>query len=202
MSCRPALALLLVAVVLSGDHGARGQASPRDARKPAEPAGAVRTDADGAPLPPGAIARLGTLRWRAPFTNGSGFTRVTAAPDGALVAAAGGFGLRIWEVGTGKAPAWFKPDPFVRAAFFAADGKTLLTAREQRERGRGRPEVVRWIIEPLQVGTGKVLSSAEITLSPDFHSAPQLSPNGKWIASREQGGKMSVWETASGQRVA
>jgi WD40 repeat protein len=58
------------------------------------------------------------------------------------------------------------------------------------------------MIEPLQLGTGKVLSSVEITASPDIYSAPQLSPSGKLLCSREQGGKMSVWQTASGQRVA
>jgi WD40 repeat protein len=58
----------------------------------------ARTDAQGDPLPPGAVARLGTTRFRdGTFVNG-----VEIAPDGKTLAAGSNQGVRILDLATGK----------------------------------------------------------------------------------------------------
>jgi WD40 repeat protein len=194
--------LLLLLLAFHIHDAARGQpALPEPAPKPANPGDIVRTDLSGDPLPPGVIARLGTLRWRSPFGYGA-FACVTVSRDGALVAAAGGSGLRLWDTTTGQSPAWFKPDPWTRTALFASDGKTLLTAKEERDQGRGRPPTRRLVIEPLEIGTGKALGRVEIAATPEvIYSCPQFSQDGKTFSVREQGGKDSLWDAVTGRRL-
>src|SRR5689334_15936863 len=80
-----ALTLIALVVLQSADAPEKPQAG--------------RTDLFGDPLPEGALARLGTLRWRhggpVYFTGFSadGKQLVTASMDGSV---------RVWEVATGK----------------------------------------------------------------------------------------------------
>ena len=64
-----------------------------DASKPQ-----VRTDALGDPLPEGAIARLGTVRFR----HGGRIHRMMFSADGKQLLSTGTDGLRIWDIATGK----------------------------------------------------------------------------------------------------
>jgi WD40 repeat protein len=88
----------------------------------------ARTDRYGDPLPPGAVARLGTERLtlsRALFP--------TFSPDGRYLAAAGGGkeGLRVWEVATGKEVLRLRPPPFraygpsMAPLAFSPDGRAI-----------------------------------------------------------------------------
>src|SRR5262249_19791414 len=86
-----------------------------------------RTDDHGDPLPPGAVARLGTLRLRHVVRRGSGAACVAFSPDGKTLVSGGDVGLRAWDVATGKDLGWFPTAAPATAARFAADGKTLLT---------------------------------------------------------------------------
>ena len=62
--------------------------------------GACPARAGGEPLPAGALARLGSLRLRAPEEIGS----VTLSPDGKTVATVGRepAALRVWDAPSGK----------------------------------------------------------------------------------------------------
>src|SRR5262249_23851833 len=60
---------------------------------------APRKDEDGDPLPAGAVARLGTTRWRLPFEP----RRIVPSPDGKLLAVLSDyFAVELLDAATGK----------------------------------------------------------------------------------------------------
>ncbi|MGH7169830.1 MAG: sigma-70 family RNA polymerase sigma factor, partial [Gemmataceae bacterium] len=95
---------------------------PRQAAKEEQP----RTDRYGDPLPPGVVARFGTVRLRHPnWVNGVAFT-----PDGKTLASAGWRGeIRLWESASGVEIACLRGHKHtVDGVTFSADGKTLVSA--------------------------------------------------------------------------
>jgi WD40 repeat protein len=93
----------------------------------AEPPAAPGRDRYGDPLPPGAIARLGTER----LTLG-GAVFLTFSPDGRYVAAhSGSHHLRVWEVASGRealrltTPRFSGVGTGMRPLAFSPDGKAL-----------------------------------------------------------------------------
>src|SRR5262245_59315474 len=91
---------------------------------PALAADAPRTDAYGDPLPPGAVARIGTARLR---HHGSGpqVTSVAFSPDGKSLASAGGDSTCVWETATGKQLLEVKADYGPTTVAFSPDGKAI-----------------------------------------------------------------------------
>jgi hypothetical protein len=59
---------------------------------------AQRWDLYGDPLPPGAVARMGSARWRGEVY------RLALVPGGRQVAASAGSGLVLWDLRTGRRP--------------------------------------------------------------------------------------------------
>jgi WD40 repeat protein len=83
----------------------------------------VRHDCHGDPLPPGAIARLGSMRLRH-LSLGN----VAISHDGSKVATLG-YDLRVWDRDTGKLHARFEPNAWRPwAVAFSPDGKSVLSA--------------------------------------------------------------------------
>ena len=92
----------------------------------------LRLDLYGDPLPPGAVARLGTLR----DNIGDQSSDIVLSPDGKSVTATSGFfhiPLRLWDVSTGRVTLELKQldrpiravGNMVRRAAFSPDGKLL-----------------------------------------------------------------------------
>jgi WD40 repeat protein len=92
----------------------------------------LRTDLYGDPLPPGAIARLGTVRWR----SASFFEQMAFAPEGKHLATTAGGALSVWDVPTGRVVRTISTDGtpegegFTHGFTFSRDRKYLLSAEE------------------------------------------------------------------------
>src|SRR6266851_4899924 len=86
------------------------------------PPKAPRTDLYGDPLPEGAIARMGTLRFRHP----TGVRSICISNDANTLVSSGWDGIRMWDAGTAKQRRHFG-DESVRAnsISLSPDGKLL-----------------------------------------------------------------------------
>src|SRR5262245_11199180 len=97
----------------------------------------VKLDADGVPLPPGAVARLGTSLYRTPASWRHG---IVFAPDGSRVAFASGSDVAVHDLSTGRVafrlddPKKLRPVKQVHGEIhtlkvaFTPDGTRLLTS--------------------------------------------------------------------------
>ena len=110
-------------IPIPGSPGFRpGQPRPLRPTAPT-PTGPVKLDAHGDPLPPGAVARLGTVRLRHGAEPGAlGFS-----PDGKYLGSVSltDDGIRLWDPATGKELTRLET-PVVLAAF-AKDGSMVIT---------------------------------------------------------------------------
>src|SRR5262249_3103339 len=118
---------------LGGPPEAAQAQPPADKAAPADKRPVVEVvrqpdDERGEPLPPGALARLGTTSFRHPGRIG----RPGYAPDGKLLATSdyGAHFIRLWDLATGKEVGRLEEDgkQCVIALGFSPDGKTLASA--------------------------------------------------------------------------
>jgi WD40 repeat protein len=141
----------------------------------------ARADRHGDPLPDGAVARLGTVRWR----HGYQVAALAYAPNGETIAAAGfGQAVTLWEVSSGKLVHKFPRQSQPSGVVAFAPGGTMLAT--------GDTEGCRlW-----DVATGKELRQ----LKGDRPTVDSIAfaPDGKTVAGADLGGTLRVWETATG----
>ncbi len=82
----------------------------------------VVTDVTPSALPPDALARMGTVRWR----HGGEISSVTFAADGKTVASASSFqGVCLWDAMTGKDIRRFRGSFVATCVAVSPDGGTL-----------------------------------------------------------------------------
>jgi WD40 repeat protein len=192
---------------------------------------ALRKDAYGDPLPPGALLRLGTIRFR----HGTWIEAVSYSPDGRTIAAGDDGGtIRLWDAKTGTEIWNVQLHRTVRCLAFAPDGKLLasagpsdrsealilLDARTGQEKHRVPSESGEFIGGVEFSRDGKLLAVAipndhvvrfldgssykelsRIKASCRDPSGLTLSPDGSLFASKGPEGTISIWESASGKEV-
>jgi WD40 repeat protein len=137
-----------------------------------------RTDQYGDPLPDGAVARMGTARFRAgPYLSGFAFS-----PDGkTIVTASMGGTLTVWEAATGKPLRRIDTDlEGALAAALAPDGKTVAAAGPKG------------VVGLWDVASGKCLRRLEgedgLTWTVAF------SPDGKTLATGGEARSVYLWD--------
>ncbi len=154
----------------------------------------ARTDRYGDPLPPGAIARLGTVRWRAQY----GVSRMAFVPGGKYLATTGASALSVWDVGAGRVVRTISTDGtplgdgFEREFAFTPDGKRLLSADQLGSTipggmGGRKERLLLW-----DYSSGKLLSqSSDLDGRPDCLA---LRNDGLLAACANHLGDVFLWE--------
>jgi RNA polymerase sigma factor (sigma-70 family) len=173
-----ALCLVGAAAGLLAARPAAPDAPPAD--KPAAPDAEPRAAADAeAPLPAGALARLGTSRFRHPHVASS----VAFAPDGKWVASGSHLGtIRVWEAAAGKLLHEFRTPAGVNCLDYSPDGKLLASAHWYG------PTILWDPVAGKQVRALKGAEGGTVCVA--------FSPDGKTLAAANRDGSIVLWDVS------
>lgn len=187
---RALVGLIALLMVGAGDTIRRALAAQPPAKAAEEPktseATGARTDRHGDPLPEGAIARLGTVRWR---HDGYQATALAYSPDGKTIAAVGfGRAVTLWDVSSGRLLHRFLHErhPSSNIAF-SPDGTMLATGDWQ-------------VCHLWDIATGKELRQMKADRFVYMDSVA-FAPDGKTVAGGDGNGTLHLWETATGAQL-
>jgi RNA polymerase sigma factor (sigma-70 family) len=183
------LALLLAAGVTLAGFGlaAPPTAQPPRPAPPKEEGSAHAADKEpalkdlhGDPLPPGAVARIGTVRFRHPGGVGS----LAFSPDGKTIASAGD-GAILWDAETGRK---LRAVEGSRSVAFVARGKRIVV-------GQAGPRYLLY-----DVASGERLRTFETAdKGADRHPLFAVSRDERLLAGIDAGGDVRVWEIETGK---
>jgi RNA polymerase sigma factor (sigma-70 family) len=198
------LALMLMLGVLGGGAGLavlREAATPAAPEAPPEQpkAAAPKQEQehvdfhDDHPLPRGAVARLGTLRFR----HSEAITRIAIGTDGTSILSAAGKAVYVWDLATGKERRHFEGHKAPVTSFaISGDGKLLASGCQDGT------------IHLWDAATGRELhhftahkdgASVQGELYGAFVSG--FTPDGRQIVSMGSENTIRLWDTASGKKI-
>src|SRR5262245_45812415 len=154
-------------------------------------------DLYGDPLPKGAVARLGTTRFRRRGDWGKG---LALTPDGAmLIAASDSHSIYCWDAATGRLIREIDTSPMhVRGFALSRDGKQLAVAGFWYSEDQTRTERQVRILDTTTGQTVQTLQRADSDL--DRHEMA-FTPDGKLLISLGTAGILRVEEPASGLEI-
>jgi RNA polymerase sigma factor (sigma-70 family) len=167
----------------------------------------ARLDALGDPLPPGATARLGTIRWR----HGSPAIFLFLVPDGkTVVSAANDRWIRVWDAATGKELRRFGPGP-QKEVLGAADATLVMPAPPLQTMSRAAVAVTRdgklvaahfgdpGGIQIWDIATGLKWDRSSPAPINSQVGALAFAPDGKHLAIASVNGPVRLWDLEAGK---
>lgn len=178
------LATVGITVRSLGDGGKTSPSAPRHVtgdqeRGPAVEPGRDRVDRYGDPLPPDAIARLGTVRLR----MGMGVSKIAFSPDGKLLVSCGWDSVvRIWDRSTGKELR--RTGKGFNTVAFSPTGKLLTLG-----------ETLQGALIVQEVSSGR--ETARIKGDKASIHAIAFSADGNTVASGSYDGTIRLWNVAT-----
>ncbi len=196
---RPRLSIVLLAICWLA-----GSVYPQDPVKP-------RTDSLGDPLPDGAVARLGTMRFKHDPGSGAVVTTAVFSPDGTklitLATNGTGAGFHLWDIATGKS----LPGPWtvkqvdlnamivsrtvISGPTFSPDGTTIAATRLGFGNNGVESGIVLW-----DVAAGKELRTLTSQGAALPTSSLVFADGGKTLVSASRNG-VKWWDVATGKEL-
>jgi RNA polymerase sigma factor (sigma-70 family) len=188
---------LVAGLLLLGGLGliaAAGRAEPSASQarlEPPRPAAPPRQDLYGDPLPPDAVARMGSIRWRHRDDFGSTVYAVPS-PTGRLVATrnfvqVGKASVRVWDLSDGRPVCAIPWELTFTDMRFTPDGSRLMLLL---------PGGVVRFHDPL---TGKLLAESKPAVEKVLEGWPQhITDDGRWVVTLGEKRSMTLTEITAG----
>jgi len=156
-----------------------------------------RTDVYRDPLPAGAVARLGTIRFR---RHSEGLTDLAFLPDGKTIVTAGGHAVQFWDAENGRLRREISTEPVSISAFaLTADAKHFAIVGLHPHGGANvtPPGEIR----VYTLNSGKLVTAFSRDGRDTYQSHLALSPDGKRVFSLGGNGTLRIEDIASGKEV-
>jgi RNA polymerase sigma factor (sigma-70 family) len=189
LACSIAAGLIGVALALGGPQPP--PVAPKPAAKEPPPTVAVRKDADGDSLPDGAVARLGSARFR---HGGAGISVAAFSADGRQLAAGDAEGVNVWDSATGRRVWHFTlPDPWSPHVMRFLDGGSRLAVGSSDWRKEAAVAVY-------DLTSGKVVDRTPFR-GKNQTFIGDITPDGSRVLVNAQGDKVYLWDRKAGKEV-